>query len=253
MIGFIRKRKIRKRGILTFFLLLMTVIGGAFLVRSYLLTFHNQQERQLKKALRGQECLIDYAIEESTAYTIVSSISRRDYGDTFVVFQEDSTGSWERIYGNDFKLLKPWKLELADVDGDGITDILTGVCKSTYYDKTEKNRLFIFNFSEHKLVKKWTGSQIAGLWEDFVTGDLLETKGDEVVFITRTDHGGKKLKLFSWFDFGFLMLAEGEEYDDITELTIGEENRMSMTCSRSKKEMQITLSVRDGKIVPGME
>lgn len=206
------------------------------------------REQQLKKALKEQESLIDYAIKDSTAYTFISSTGRSDYGDSFAVFQEENTGVWKCIYENDFTELKPWKLELADVDGDGMTDILTGVRKTTYYDNTEKNRLFIFDYIDHKLVKKWTGSQIAGIWTDFAAGDLLEAKGDEIIFISQTEKGLERLKLFSWFDFGFLMLAESEEYEDITDLTMNEERHIQMTC-HSEGEKKIILMVKDGRIV----
>ena len=80
-----------------------------------------------------------------------------------------------------------------------------------------------------RLVKKWTGSQIAGIWSDFLTGDLLPVKGDEVIFLSQTENGGERLEIYSWFDLGFLLLAKSQEYENITSLEIQGENCMKIT------------------------
>ncbi len=215
---------------------------------------------KIKEVLQGQETLIDYRFQGATAYTFISSTGRTDYGDLFVVFEQEEQGeqqgsgeqkskyAYKRVYENDFTGLKPWKLELGDIDGDGVTDILTSVRKTTYYDDQEKNRLFVFQYIDHKLVKKWTGSQIAGIWKDFAVGELLPAKGEEVIFISEDEGGKEKLGVYSWFDFGFQALAESDSYENISRLRITGENRIELTY-RTVQEIKITLTVKNGKMI----
>ncbi|MDF2907592.1 MAG: hypothetical protein K0R34_2913 [Herbinix sp.] len=197
------------------------------------------QEDQLQKALLDTERLVYYALEDNTAYLLVSTTDQMAYGDLLLVLNRGEGGVWKRSYENEFTGLKPWKLVLADVDGDGEQEILTAVRKTTFYDKEEKNRLFIFNYINGKLVKKWTGSDIAGSWEDFVSGELVDTKGEEIIFITKTKEGSEKLFVYHWFDFGFLMLAQSGDYEDIIEVGILKENRINITYIDGQKKREL--------------
>ena len=129
-------------------------------------------EREMKASLQDKENIIDYTRAGKVAYVLISQTGEKKYGDLFTVFLQQETGEWERVYENDFTGINPWKIETADIDGCGEKEILIAVKKTTHFDTQEKNRLFIFNYIDGKLVKKWTGSQIAGNWKDFYVGDL---------------------------------------------------------------------------------
>lgn len=193
---------------------------------------------QLQKALTEEERLIDYTVEGKIAYIFVSTTEDREYGDRFLVLEQRENGEWERSYENDFSGLKPWKLRLSDIDGDGEKELLCAVRKTTFYDREEKNRLFIFNYKEDKLVKKWTGSDIAGSWEDFITGELVDTKGEEIIFITATDAGLEKLFIYHWFDFGFLMLAQSGDFEDVLKVEIVGESKLGITYNEGQKKSE---------------
>ena len=145
-------------------------------------------------SLGGKETVIDGVTDHTMAYMITSKEGRSDYGDTLVLFQKESDRKWRRIYDNDFTGLKPWKIVLSDIDGEGEKEIITAVRKTTRFDKKLKNRLFAFNFTEGKLVKKWTGSEVGGDWKEFITGDLVSTKGNELIFISKTK-GGERVNV----------------------------------------------------------
>jgi hypothetical protein len=205
------------------------------------------QENQLLKALLETEHLIDYVLEDNSAYLIISTTEQEAYGDLFLVLNRTENGEWERSYENDFSGLKPWKLVLADIDGDDEIEILTGVKKTTIYDKEEKNRLFIFNYKNGKLIKKWTGSDIAGTWEGFIAGELVDTKGEEIIFITKTKDQTEKLLVFHWFDFGFIMLAQSEDYEDMIEVEIRKENLLRITYIEGQRKTKL-LYLEDGRV-----
>jgi hypothetical protein len=203
---------------------------------------------QIEKALEEQELLIDYSVEGDTAYAFVSTTGDTKYGDRFLVFNRKKDGGWSRSYENDFAGLKPWRLRISDIDGDGEREILTAVYKSTFYDEEERNRLFIFGYTKGKLIKKWTGSEIAGSWETFIAGDLVDTKGEEIIFISRTNDGKEKLMVYYWFDFGFLLLAQSEAYEDIVDVMIQGENRLLITYTDGSGRKTEQVQLKEGTI-----
>jgi len=217
----------------------------------YLILQHMNSNKDLPKALKleNNEVLIDYAIGGAFAYTLTNKDGNREYGNFFVVF-EKADDEWQRVYENDFKNLMPWKVETADIDGDGIPEILTALRKKTPYDREIKNRMFIFNYEDNKLIRKWTGSQIAGIWRDFYVMDFLSPPGYELLFVEQTYEGKERVSVYSWFDFGFHRLAYSDGYEIIQNISMVSENRLKITYREGKKEYNVQLETVNGKLVP---
>lgn len=233
------------------YFIIAILAAGIFLLLFYISVQNSSDHfniKTLEKTLPMEENIIDYVQDKTIVYSILSRSAGSDYGDLFAVFEMEKDGSWKRVYENDFQGLKPWKIELADLDGDGEKEILTAVRKATRFDQNEKNRLFVFNYKKGKLVKKWTGSDIAGTWEDFISGNLLSIPGEELIFVEKAENQEEKISIYYWFDFGFLRLAESKSYEDIQKLSILKENRIQISYKGEKKE-KAELTVKEGEIV----
>jgi hypothetical protein len=201
----------------------------------------------LVSASRTRESKVDEIQEDGVRYVIVNELGDEAFGNRLDIERQDSSGRWRRVYENDFTDLKPWKIELGDIDGDGRKELLIAVNKSTHYDAADRNRMFIFNYDGNKLVKKWTGSHLAGNWTTFRVGDLLPIPGDELLFIERLEGNKERIGIYYWLDFGFVRLAQSEPYDPIEGLDIVGDNRIEIRM-KPRGESR-TLTVKSGRII----
>lgn len=184
----------------------------------------------IAEAMSQGEILIDYICEGSILYALINSEGNLEYGDYFVIFTKEREGVWTRTYDNNFEQLKPWKIESGDIDGDSEKELLIAVIKSTPFDPEIKNRMFIFNMKNGVLVKKWTGSRIAGDWRDYYVGDLVrDIPGDELIFIEQLEEGQERISVYSWFDFGFFLLADSDELPLVNRLIISGDNSLQIS------------------------
>ena len=241
-----RRQMVRKTT--TKYIISLLIVIALFL-GLYLSKLHKNSKEGLSSALDKNEILIDYTIDKSLAYTLINKNGTEEYGDLFAIF-EGNDDTWQRIYENDFKNLMPWKVELADIDGDNTPEILIALRKKTPYDKEIKNRMFIFNYQDGILSRKWTGSRIAGIWRDYFPMDFLSTPGHELVFIQQDEGDMEKLSVYSWFDFGFFMVADSESYQSIPSVIKLDENLIEITYLEDEEEIKQKLTVVKGKLLP---
>ena len=234
------------------FALPAVVFLAAIVLIVYYVTLSSQrtekeQWEEWEQRLMLSEAVIDGIVESDTAYLLVSREGRPDYGDLFVVFTREQE-AWVRSYENDFSSLKPWKIDAADIDGDGTKEILIAVRKKAHYDKQEKNRMFIFNYDGERLVKKWTGSQSTQDWRDFTAGNILSIPGEELIFIETSKNNKEFISIYYWFDFGFLKLADSAEYQEIQSVKIMGDNRLQLTYGKSIRTT-VVLRVKEGELI----
>ncbi len=213
---------------------------------------HKNSKKDLSSALSEGEILIDYTIDETTAYTLINRNGTEEYGDLFAVFEAEGN-TWKRVYENDFKNLMPWKIDLADIDGDDFPEIMIALRKATPFDKEIKNRMFIFNYQNGILSRKWTGSKIAGIWRKFYVMDLFSAPGHELVFIEQTEDDTEKISVYSWFNFGFFMLADSNTYPKIQSVSMHDKNHIKIIYIEDEHEVELILIAANGKLLPKIE
>jgi hypothetical protein len=96
---------------------------------------------------------------------------------------------------NEWRLPYPvYQFQTGDVNGDGQTDAMVGVVKSTRFYLEQERRLFIFKQVNGKVRPLWLGSKLGGILEDFrfIDGHIrsLESTTDGLYVVADYKWGG---------------------------------------------------------------
>lgn len=94
-----------------------------------------------------------------------------------------------------------YRIDTADINRDGNTDILVGLIKATEFDPVEKKRLFILRIDDGHLRPLWLGSKVCQELVDFKASD----KG-HIQTLERTKSGNYAIGLYEWESFGLTLL-----------------------------------------------
>lgn len=100
---------------------------------------------------------------------------------------------------------KPWKLRIADVDGDGRSEIILGVYKATRYFPKPHNCLFVYGWDGSRAFPKWLGSSLSKPFTDFAFADFNADGQNELVALETRRDLLQSVAIYSWNGFGFTL------------------------------------------------
>jgi hypothetical protein len=102
---------------------------------------------------------------------------------------------------SEWKLRYPvFHFECADMDADGVKDILVGVVKATKYDSVKRKRIFIFKLLDGYIRPMWLGSRVSQPLEDFRV--VAGSNGQVVRTIEIEQNGNYLVAEYTWKEFG---------------------------------------------------
>jgi len=178
---------------------------------------------EISSNLEKDDRLVDFAIYDIDSdggeeVLILKGHKGENHGRNIIIYDiehKENKVNLMEIYKNDLTLIKPWKLEICNIDGDSEPEIFIAVQKTTRYYKELTNRPFFFNFKDGILVKKWTGSKVRYPFRDVYFKDINGNGRDEFIVIEKIDSGGYTIAIYYWFGFGFILQGESMVYDEI--------------------------------------
>ncbi|MBI5676202.1 MAG: CapA family protein [Nitrospirae bacterium] len=99
----------------------------------------------------------------------------------------------------------PWRIYSCNLDGDSIRKLCVGTRKTTRFDKTIANRLYVYGRSNGAIYPVWFGTRLGLPFIDFAVCDVDKDGVEEIITLGEKADGSRMLASFKHGDFGFDM------------------------------------------------
>ncbi|MCS7233779.1 MAG: hypothetical protein NZ900_06705 [Synergistetes bacterium] len=106
-----------------------------------------------------------------------------------------------------------WKLVIADVDGDGIKELLVGVNIKTRFFPNKHRSIFVLGWNGSFAYPRWLGSHMSKPLIDFTAFNLDGLPQDELITLEETREGRRCLLVYRWVGFGFIVIWHSEPFN----------------------------------------
>ena len=97
----------------------------------------------------------------------------------------------------DLSSIKPMKVQLGDVNGDGLNEVALCVYKTAKFHPVMAKRPFFFDLVKGNLIPLWLGSRLSRPFDDYVLYDLDADGIEEIVSIERLEDGDRVLAVYN--------------------------------------------------------
>ncbi|CDZ75535.1 Hypothetical protein ING2D1G_1398 [Peptoniphilus sp. ING2-D1G] len=172
-----------------------------------------------KKVLHRDKPILDFDIADIDGDGIyeMALINKKLLGKGGVVKILSLKNEPEVLYEEDLSEIKPFKIELGDFTGDGISEIAIGIVKKTPHHKIMEKRCFTYNldFKEKRLIAKFRISKFARPYDDFKLFDIDEDGICEIITIERNEDKSKRIASYTWNGFGFNLVYKSDNYKNL--------------------------------------
>ncbi|MHB1459854.1 MAG: FG-GAP repeat domain-containing protein [Armatimonadota bacterium] len=118
-----------------------------------------------------------------------------------VIVMQTTQGTFYPVWSQ--KQLNPWKLRVADVDGDRRKEIITGVWKKSPKDPVMAKRCFVYSWTGSRMTPKWLGSRLSRRFIDFDVHDINKDGWAELLAMEVSPGKPQRIGIYRWRSFGF--------------------------------------------------
>ncbi len=144
----------------------------------------------------------------------------------------------------DLSLIKPMKVQLGDINGDGLKEVAVCVYKKAEFHPIMAKRPFFFDLVDGNLIPVWLGSRLSRPFDDYILRDIDADGTDEIISVERLEDGRRLLAAYSWEGFGFDVQAESEAFDGELSFCKAYEQR--------KSDKEVDLIYENGALSSGL-
>jgi hypothetical protein len=196
-------------------------------------------------------------LDNDNIHNLLLLLSKTDgkYAEDLMVvtlIEANNNISFKTICKKSLKTMKPWKIQTCDVDGDGKKEVSIAMYKTTPFHPILAKRPFLYQWEKNDIAPKWLGSRLSKPFEDYIFMDLNQDGKDDLVAIEILKSGRKIISAYAWKGFGFEMIGESSEFEDILEIKKeNEENNVGLMI-KTKFKNKVTMyfiEFMDGRLI----
>ena len=155
------------------------------------------------------------------------------------------------VYSLDLAEIFPMKIQLGDVNGDGVCELAICVYKTTKFHPIMAKRPFFFDLVDGNLIPIWLGSRLSRPFDDYVLRDMDEDGICEVVSTEWLEDGRRVVAVYDWRGFGFELTAQSEAFDGTLSFEAGETAaaQVELTMLGGGETRRLTFLLVDGELI----
>jgi poly-gamma-glutamate synthesis protein (capsule biosynthesis protein) len=146
----------------------------------------------------------DCCFIKDTQLHLFAVIGRRDkkLGECLVHYTIEDTLVTE-IWRDQNTEYCPWKLTIADVNGDTVPELCVGVSSTPDQFATGRNHIILYTWEDGRMRAKWCESRYQQPFIDFTFTDIDKDGLDDLITLEIDNDGTTRIMTYQWLGIGF--------------------------------------------------